>query len=109
MNKNHFYAKYKDKDTIDKADVITLINLYENKLKRLKFLLNTTIERANEQYHDCWWKAWCVKSYAKQLIRIYKKQLEEIPQKTFDSLDEYFKELGIEESLDDFNKYLDSH
>ena len=109
MNKRHFYAKYKDKDTVDKADVIALINLYENKLKRLKFLLNDTIEKKDKQYNDCWWKSWCVKSYAKQLIRIYKKQLEEIPQKTFDSLDEYFKEIGLDKSLTDFDKYIDSH
>lgn len=109
MNKNHFYAKYKDKDTVDKADVIALINLYENKLKRLKFLLNTTIEKKDNQYYKCWWNAECVKHYSKQFIKIYEKQLKEIPQETFDSLDEYFKELGIEESLEDFNKYIDSH
>ena len=109
MNKNYFYAKYKDKDTVDKADVIALINLYENKLKRLKFLLNNTIEKKDKQYSDCWWNAWCVKSYAKQFIKIYEKQLKEIPQETFDSLDKYLKELGIEESLEEFGKYIDSH
>lgn len=109
MNKRHFYSKYKDKDTVDKADVIALINLYDNKIKRLKFLLNDTIEKKDKQYSDCWWKSWCVKSYAKQFIRIYKKQLEKIPQKTFDSLDEYFKEIGLDKSLTDFDKYIDSH
>jgi hypothetical protein len=109
MNKNHFYAKYKDTDTVDKADVIALINLYENKIKCLKFLLNDSIEKSNKRYWKCKWNAECVKHYAKQIIRIYKKQLEEIPQKTFDSLDEYFKEIGYEESLNNFEEYIDSH
>lgn len=109
MNKNHFYAKYKDKDTVNKADVIALINLYENKLKRLKFLLNDNIEKTDERYYKCWWNAECVKDYAKQIIKIYKKQLEKIPQETFNSLDEYFKEIGFAESLEKFDKYIDSH
>ncbi len=108
-NKKSIERKYRETQHVDIDDVRAMAKYYENKIKRLKFLLNDTIEKKDKQYSDCWWKSWCVKNYAKQFIKIYEKQLKEIPQKTFDSIDEYFKEIGYEESLDNFDKYLDSH
>ena len=108
-NKKSIERKYRETQQVDIDDVRAMAKYYENKIKRLKFLLNDTIEKKDKLYSKCWWNAECVKHYAKQIIKIYKKQLKEIPQKTFDSIDEYFKEIGYEESLNDFDKYLDSH
>lgn len=108
-NKKSIERKYRETQQVNIDDVRAMAKYYENKIKRLKFLLNDSIEKSNKQYWKCKWNAECVKHYAKQLIRIYKKQIAEIPQKTFDGLEEYFKEIGYEESLDNFDKYLDSH
>ena len=41
VSKKYLALKYKDKAEVDKEDVRLLLELYENKIKRLKFLLNT--------------------------------------------------------------------
>lgn len=115
-SKKYLALKYKDKTEVNKEDVRLLLELYENKIKRLKFLLNTYKKKAEKEQYDCWFKGYCVKDYAKQLIRIYRKILNKIPDYAMEELTAHFISLDMNNILLDFNDslkmfedYMDEH
>ena len=116
VSKKYIEKKYMGKSKVDHDDVRLLITLYENKIKRLKFLLNTYKKKSEKDYHDCWFKGYCVKDYAKQLIRIYRKILNKIPDYAMEELTAHFISLDMNNILLDFNDalkkfedYMDKH
>lgn len=106
VSKKYLAHKYKDKTEVNKEDVRLLLELYENKIKRLKFLLNTYKKKSEKEYHDCWFKGYCVKDYAKQLIKIYQKILNKIPDYAMEELTAHFISLDMNNLLLDFNDAL---
>ena len=89
INKKYIEKKYKGKSKIEHDDVRLLVKYYENKIKRLKFLLNSYIEKYSNQYGELLWNKICNDRYAKDWAEAYAKQIEELDENAVKDLEEY--------------------
>ena len=77
VNKKYIEKKYNGKSFVEHDDVRLLVKHYENRIKRLKFLLNSYIKKSTDQYCELFWNKICNDKYAKDWANAYAKQIED--------------------------------
>lgn len=87
--------KYKTTNEVNIEDVRTLVNMYENKIKRLKYLLNTYIQKSEAKYMRCLDNAFCMQMYINRFIHVYRQNAKAIDKETLDALEQYIEKHAV--------------
>lgn len=96
ISKNYIATKYRDKKEVDIEDVRLLIDVYQRKIKRLKFLLNDYKKKSEERYWKLMHNAWCSESFTMRFIECFKNKLEELDESGWKELEDYIKEHSVD-------------
>ena len=91
-NKKSIEHKYRETQQVDIEDVRAMARDYENKIKRLKFLLNDEKAKFNKRHQELWHNATCAISYTNRFIHVFSKQLDKITVDSLKELEQYLEE-----------------
>ena len=87
--------KYKTTNEVNIDDVRTLVNMYENTIKRLKYLLNTYIQKHEAKYCRVLQNAFCMQSFINRFIHVYRQNIKALDKETLDELEQYIDEHAV--------------
>lgn len=84
--------KYRETQQVDIEDVRAMVQDYENKIKRLKFLLNDTKRKFDKRYTELWHNATYSQSYVNHFVRIFRERPDTLTQEALDNLEKYLED-----------------
>lgn len=83
--------KYRETQQVDIEDVRTMVQDYENKIKRLKFLLNDTKRKFDKRYTDLWHNASYAQSYVNRFVHVFSEKPDAIDRDALKDLENYIE------------------
>ena len=84
--------KYRETQQVDIEDVRAMVIEYENKIKRLKFLLNDAIDKFDKRYTELWQNATYSQSYVNHFVRIFRERPDTLTKEALDNLEKYLED-----------------
>lgn len=69
-----------------------MVREYENKIKRLKFLLNDAKRKFDKRHTELWQNATYSQSYVNRFIHVFREQPDAITKETLEDLEKYIED-----------------
>jgi len=91
-NKKSIEHKYRETQQVDIEDVRAMITDYENKIKRLKFLLNDEKKKFYKRHQELWHNATCAVSYVNRFVHVFSEKPNAIDKDNLKDLEKYLEE-----------------